>query len=97
MTSISFGAILPIGRRLELRELPDASAKWATTVESARTAEALGYDSVWVYDHFHNVPEPSHETVFESWTDRVASPAGGRLSAEGLAALDTLARSMEGR
>ena len=36
-------------------------------------------------------------TVFESWTDRVASPPGGRLSAEGLAALDTLARSMEGR
>jgi hypothetical protein len=36
-------------------------------------------------------------TVFESWTDRVASPAGGRLSAEGLAALDTLARLMEGR
>ncbi|WP_422326693.1 DUF5372 family protein, partial [Trebonia sp.] len=32
-------------------------------------------------------------TVFESWTDRVASPAGGRLSAEGLAAIDTLARS----
>ena len=36
-------------------------------------------------------------TVFESWTGRVASQAGGRLSAEGLAALDTLARSMEGR
>ena len=36
-------------------------------------------------------------TVFESWTGRVASPAGGRLSAEGLAALDTLARLMEGR
>jgi hypothetical protein len=36
-------------------------------------------------------------TVFESWTDRVESPAGGRLSAEGLAALDTLARSVEGR
>jgi hypothetical protein len=36
-------------------------------------------------------------TVFESWTDRVASPTGGRLSAEGLAALDTLARSMECR
>jgi hypothetical protein len=36
-------------------------------------------------------------TVFEWWTDRVASPAGGRLSAEGLAALDTLARLMEGR
>ena len=36
-------------------------------------------------------------TVFESWTGRVASAAGGRLSVEGLAALDTLARSMEGR
>ena len=36
-------------------------------------------------------------TVVESWTDRVASAAGGRLSAEGLAALDTLARSMRGR
>ncbi len=36
-------------------------------------------------------------TVFESWTGRVASPAGGRLSAEGLAALDTLARLLDGR
>lgn len=40
---------------------------------------------------------PGRVTVFESWTGRVAFPAGGRLSAEGLAALDTLARSMEGR
>jgi len=23
---------------------------------------------VWVYDHFHNVPAPSHEAVFECWT-----------------------------
>ncbi len=36
-------------------------------------------------------------TVPESWTDRVAPSAGGRLSAEGLAALDALARCMEGR
>lgn len=39
----------------------------------------------------------SRDNALESWTDRVASPAGGRLSAEGLTALDTLARSMEGR
>ena len=31
-------------------------------------AEELGYDSLWVYDHFHNVPVPAHETVFECWT-----------------------------
>jgi len=35
-------------------------------------------------------------TVPESWTDRVSSPVVGRLSAEGLAALDALARCMEG-
>jgi hypothetical protein len=32
-----------------------------------------------------------------SWTDRWEPPLGGRLSAEGLAALDTLARSLQGR
>ena len=31
-------------------------------------AEELGYDSVWVYDHVHNVPVPAHEAVFECWT-----------------------------
>jgi hypothetical protein len=35
-------------------------------------------------------------TVPESWTDRVSAAAVGRLSAEGLAALDALARCMEG-
>ena len=31
-------------------------------------AEELGFDSLWVYDHFHNVPLPAHETMFECWT-----------------------------
>ena len=25
-------------------------------------------DSIWVYDHFHTVPEPTLETTFECWT-----------------------------
>jgi F420-dependent oxidoreductase-like protein len=37
-------------------------------VEVAELAERLGYDSLWVYDHFHNVPRPAHEAVFECWT-----------------------------
>jgi hypothetical protein len=36
-------------------------------------------------------------TVQESWTDRGAAPLGCRVSAEGLAALDTLIRSLRGR
>ena len=35
-------------------------------------AEELGFDSLWVYDHFHNVPVPAHETMFECWTTLAA-------------------------
>jgi F420-dependent oxidoreductase-like protein len=41
-------------------------------VEVAQRAEQLGYDSIWVYDHFHNVPRPAHEAVFECWTTMAA-------------------------
>jgi F420-dependent oxidoreductase-like protein len=41
-------------------------------VEIAELAERLGYDSLWVYDHFHNVPVPAHEAVFECWTTLAA-------------------------
>jgi len=40
--------------------------------DAAVRAEQLGYDSLWVYDHFHNVPKPSHEAVFECWTTMAA-------------------------
>ena len=36
-------------------------------------------------------------TVQESWTERGPAPLGCRVSAEGLAALDTLIRSLQGR
>jgi hypothetical protein len=36
-------------------------------------------------------------TLPESWTGRGGLPLAGRLSAEGLAALDTLARAIGGR
>ena len=36
-------------------------------------------------------------TLPEGWTDRSKPPLACRLSAEGLAALDTLARALEGR
>lgn len=53
---------------MELSSIEGASAKWERTVQVARLADELGYDSLWLYDHFHNVPRPSHETVFECWT-----------------------------
>jgi Family of unknown function (DUF5372) len=36
-------------------------------------------------------------TLSQSWTDRGEQPLARRLSAEGLAGLDTLARSLRGR
>ena len=57
---------------MELASIEGASAKWDRTVQVARLADELGYDSLWLYDHFHNVPRPSHETVFECWTTLAA-------------------------
>jgi len=34
----------------------------------ARDVETLGFDSLWVYDHFHTVPEPTQEVTYEAWT-----------------------------
>jgi F420-dependent oxidoreductase-like protein len=33
-----------------------------------KVAEEVGYDSIWVYDHFHTIPTPEIETCFEAWT-----------------------------
>lgn len=41
---------------------------WVRTVELARNAEELGFESLWVFDHFHTVPTPSDETTFESFS-----------------------------
>jgi F420-dependent oxidoreductase-like protein len=45
---------------------------WARTVEVARLAESLGFESVWLFDHFHTVPEPTDEITFESFTTLTA-------------------------
>jgi len=46
----------------------EASAAWARTVAVARQAERLGFESIWVFDHFQTVPEPTDELTFESFS-----------------------------
>ncbi|MEY2462607.1 MAG: hypothetical protein QOH64_745, partial [Acidimicrobiaceae bacterium] len=72
MAELQFGAFIPQGWKMELAGIAGAEAKWQKAVETAVVAEELGYDSVWVYDHFHNVPVPAHEAVFEAWTTLAA-------------------------
>jgi len=67
-----FGVFIPQGWKMELAGIDGAENKWNKAVEIAVKAEELGFDSIWVYDHFHNVPAPAHEAVFECWTTMAA-------------------------
>ena len=71
-TTWRFGAFAPQGWKTELAGIDGAAAQWQRCLDTALTAEDLGYDSIWVYDHFHNVPTPAHEAVFECWTTMAA-------------------------
>lgn len=46
----------------------DPAAAWANTVDLAGQAEALGFESLWAFDHFHTVPEPTDEMTLESFS-----------------------------
>ncbi len=62
-----FGCFVPQGWRLDLVDI-DPAEQWDRMVSVARTIEASGYESLWVYDHFHTVPVPVQEAVHEAWT-----------------------------
>ena len=46
----------------------DPAAAWARTVQVAKEAERLDFESIWLFDHFHTVPKPTDELTFESFT-----------------------------
>jgi alkanesulfonate monooxygenase SsuD/methylene tetrahydromethanopterin reductase-like flavin-dependent oxidoreductase (luciferase family) len=61
------GVVLPQGWTGEYAGM-DPAAAWARTRDLALEAETLGFESVWLFDHFHTVPEPTEEITFESFT-----------------------------
>lgn len=62
-----FGTFVPQGWKMDLVGVP-LDQQWDRITETASRIEQLGYDSIWVYDHFHTHPVPSQESVFEAWT-----------------------------
>jgi F420-dependent oxidoreductase-like protein len=48
---------------------------WARTVQVAQQADRLGFESIWLFDHFHTVPRPTDEITFESFTSLSALAA----------------------
>src|SRR5579883_2517517 len=67
--AVQFGVFVPQGWRMDLVEIDDPIEQYEAMTRVARAVDALeAYDSIWVYDHFHPVPVPVQETVFECWT-----------------------------
>src|SRR5690242_21480831 len=62
-----FGLFVPQGWRHDLVGIEPAR-QWEAMLGVARLAEELGFESIWVYDHFHTVPVPSDEATHEAWT-----------------------------
>lgn len=50
----------------------DPAHAWARTIELAKQAEDLGFESLWVFDHFITVPQPTDEITFESFATLAA-------------------------
>ncbi len=66
--SVPFGVFVPQGWRMDLADIADPIEKYEAMTRVGQEADRLGYDSIWVYDHFHTVPTPELETTFECWT-----------------------------
>lgn len=63
-----FGIFIPQGWRLDLVGI-DATKQWGVMRDLAARADANPvWESLWVYDHFHTVPEPTDEATHEAWT-----------------------------
>lgn len=64
---MKLGVIVPQGWTGEYAGWEPQRA-WARTLEVARQADSQGFDSIWLFDHFHTTPDPTDEPVFESYT-----------------------------
>jgi len=68
------GIIVPQGWNGEYAGM-EPRAAWQRTVEVARAADQLGFESIWIFDHFHTTPDPTDELTFESFTSLSALAA----------------------
>ncbi len=62
-----FGCFVPQGWRLDLVGI-EPERHWSTISGVASDIESAGFESLWVYDHFHTVPVPTQEVTYEAWT-----------------------------
>jgi len=68
---VKVGVIVPQGWTGEYDGW-DPQGAWQRTIQVARQAEALGFESIWLFDHFSTFPEPTDEITFEAFTSLTA-------------------------
>ena len=66
--SVRFGVFVPQGWKMDLAEIADPVDQYEAMTAVAKLADAGPWDSIWLYDHFHTVPQPTMNSVFECWT-----------------------------
>ncbi|GCE47601.1 F420-dependent oxidoreductase-like protein [Thermosporothrix hazakensis] len=69
---MKFGVIVPQGWRLDLVDIADPVEAYEAMTRVAQRADALNFNSIWLYDHFHTVPRPEQEITFECWSSIAA-------------------------
>lgn len=69
---MQFGAFVPQGWRLDLMQVAPGYQQYQAMRDCALRAEKAGYHSLWLYDHFHTVPDALPEACFEVWTATAA-------------------------
>src|SRR3989440_5295733 len=70
--TLEFGLLVPQGWRMDLVGISDPVEAYETMTRVAQEADALGYDSIWLFDLSHTVPTPTQEVTFECWTSTAA-------------------------
>jgi F420-dependent oxidoreductase-like protein len=71
---MKIGVIVPQGWTGEYKGWTAVDA-WQRTRAVAKQAETLGFESIWLFDHFHTVPRPTLEITFEAFTSLAALAA----------------------
>ena len=69
---MKYSISLPQGWMMDLAHIKDPVEAYEAMTRVAQTADESGYNSAWLVDHFHTVPQPSQEVTFECWTTTAA-------------------------
>src|SRR3989442_3243479 len=57
---------------MDLADIRDPVEKYEIMSRCAKEAEQAGFDALFLYDHFHTVPTPQLEAVFQCLTSMAA-------------------------